>query len=573
MAKGKGKKGKKAKKQVEIDPNALTEVDKTFYELTITDLNRKLARLRSQNQELEQKNEELVQEKEKLDEDRNDIIMYLKRTLQEKTNEIAELEERITAMKQEQEDTTQMYEEKIIEMTNEYNTMHDQLTSENKLLEGKLNSLEEFRSQRDELMKKFETQENDMEAQEKRHKREMYEIERKFIIAKDRLKKDMEAKLRQLSTEFHDATELRIAATTHRVIRENIAVNNELDVLLNNQQKLFNENVKLKDKDSNLHRQVELLETEKTKALAKVRVQVKLIDRISEDNEFLISQRDHYKKYETKYLECCRQIKDLTEKLTCSEHDKRILEQNLHHVRCDRTAIQTDYLYLQEENERLNEIMIEAVSCIKEALIVRIESDISFKASKRDNLLNSLLTLLNKARDHKIRCPSLETVSLFEATYARGDLGFVPKPVELRSAVPVRRNMDTQTGASFEEYIATGYIAKTKMMYSEIEDEEDTVEQSEGELREEEGQHESVLYFDDQEMPGEESSDEDGPNLYDLIPEEEPVKDEQTTDVEQVRSPTVKDEETTDVEQVQSPKEDEPGSEELITKSESKTEQ
>ncbi|KAG5872369.1 hypothetical protein JTB14_009904 [Gonioctena quinquepunctata] len=506
MAKPRGKKGKK-KKVVEVDPNALTEVDKTFYELTITDLNRKLARLRSLTQELEQKNEEVSKEKEKMDEDRADIIVYLKRMLQEKLDEISELEDRIVALHETRQTETETFEEKITNMEVEYKQMHEQLTSENKLLEGKLNSLEEFRTQRDDLMNKFETQENLLETQEKRHKRQLYEIERKFIISKDQLKRDMEARLLQLSTDFHDATELRIAATTHRVIRENITVNNELDVLLANQQRLYNENTSIKKRDTNLRQQCELLETEKNKALGKVRVQLKVIQRLTEDHKFMNQQMDKYKKYEMEVLNNRGETKTLIDTIRQLEFKMKLLEQNLHNVRCDRTSIQTDFLYLKEEKDRLSEILMEAVSCIKEALTVRTESDQSLKASKRENLLNSLLTLLNRAKEEKIRRPSLETVDLLEATYTLGDLGFVPKPVELRTIVPTKRHMDSQTGASFEEYLLYGKIASAKQLYTEG-SEEITEEETEVGTEEnvEEEERESVIFFDENEVPEEESN-------------------------------------------------------------------
>ncbi|KAH1027216.1 cilia- and flagella-associated protein 157 [Dendroctonus ponderosae] len=516
MAKGKKTKGKK-KKVVEDDPNALTEVDKTFYELTIADLNRKLARLRSLTQELEEKNEELEQQGQKNDEDKSDIITYLKRMIQEKTNEINELEERIVGLQETRQTETEQFETKIVELEQEYKQMHEQLTSENKLLDGKLNSLEEFRSQRDELMKKFEDQEKKMEVQEKRHNREMYEIERKFIISKDKLKKDMEARLMQLSTEFHDASELRIAATTHRVIRENIAVNNEFDNMLQMHQKLFRDYSNLKNKSETLRQEAVLHDVEKKKALSKVLVQKTLIEKITEKNGYLRQDLARYKRYETEIREARKITNTEQQNITNLQHKVRILEQNVHKMKCDNCALETDVLYLKAENERLDDILMEGVSCIKEALTIKSESDSSIKSSKRENLLITLFSLLSKGHERRVKKPSLETVTSAEGTYALGDLGFVPKPTDPRPIAKTRRDITSQTGESFEEFLNFGDVSQyyVKKTYADCDDSElefplevkvhmEVAEEISDEKKE------SVLFFDENEAPEEDEEEESG---------------------------------------------------------------
>lgn len=388
---------------------------------------------------------------------------------------------------------------------------------------GKLNSLEEFRAQRDDLMRRFEDQEQAMATQEKKHKREIYEIERKFIISKDQLKKDMEARLLQLSSDFHDATEVRIAATTHRVIRENIAVNNELDRLLESQHRLHNENCTIKKRDTTLKQQAELHETEKKKALAKVKLQLNIIKRLTRDYNFLNDQLAKYKNYELEVYKIKNEMRALTSTIQQLEYQKKILEQNVHHVRCDRASIQTDFLYVRDENERLNEILMEAVSFIKEALTVRSESDHSLKATKRENLLNSLFTLLSKAKDQKIRRPSTETIDTFDATYARGDLGFVPKPVELRSFIPTTRNMESQTAESFEEYLKFGLISSPKLIYTESGSSEEIQDVEEEEEVVVEEERDSILFFDESEIIEEES---DQSKDFDIFLEDHPEHDE-----------------------------------------------
>lgn len=455
MAKGKkGKGGKKGKAAVEQDPNTLTEVDKTFYELTITDLNRKLARLKTLTTELETKNEELQQNLTKLDEDRNDVIIFLKRTLQEKADEILEFQDRLTALEETRGTETEEFQSKIVEMEEEYRQMHEQLTSEIKLLTGKLNSLEEFRVQRDELMKKFETQENEMGEQEIRHKRELYEIEKKFVIGKDKLKKEMEARLLQLSTEFQDVTEIRIASTTHRVIRENIAINNELDTMLATHQRLYNENEKLKASNKTLKLEASLHEDEKKKALARAAVQYKVIEQLADDHESMTEKVKQYQNIEAEAdlnKQEATAIKDYCQIL---QFNIRILEQNLHASRCERTNLKMELDYTKDEMDRLSGILYEAVVSIKAALSIKYAvKDKALKAAKREALLSSLLTLMTSAKE-KPRKPSLESVESVSATYARGDLGFVPKPVVLRSKFPIHRHVEVQMGPSFEELLA-----------------------------------------------------------------------------------------------------------------------
>ena len=88
--KGKSKKGKKKgnKKPKSAKSNVLKEVDKTFYELQIVDLNRKLARLRDNHEEVSTLNEQLQKKLEDNDKDTKDIVSYLDRTIATKERDI-----------------------------------------------------------------------------------------------------------------------------------------------------------------------------------------------------------------------------------------------------------------------------------------------------------------------------------------------------------------------------------------------------------------------------------------------------------------------------------------------------
>lgn len=144
--------------------------------------------------------------------------------------------------------------------------------------------MDEFRAQRNDLMAKFEDQEKRMEDQEARHKKALYDAERKFIVGKDVLKKEMENRIIHLATEFQKNTDMRIAATTQRVIRDNIALNNEFDLIFETLQRCENENDEFKKNDKKLTITLDILEEQNRTVVGRTNLHKKIIHQLSNEH-------------------------------------------------------------------------------------------------------------------------------------------------------------------------------------------------------------------------------------------------------------------------------------------------
>merc|ERR1719191_1110102 len=122
----------------------------------------------------------------------------------------------------------------------------DQLTSENMVLGGKLASLEEFRAQREELTKKSEEMTEKLKNQEKMHKEQIYQLERKAVVDKDRLKKEMIVRVNTVAAEFRKVSNKQMADTTKRAISENVAINSQLLKMSEKTVELISDNDEMK---------------------------------------------------------------------------------------------------------------------------------------------------------------------------------------------------------------------------------------------------------------------------------------------------------------------------------------
>ncbi|XP_063623599.1 cilia- and flagella-associated protein 157-like [Cydia splendana] len=424
----KGEKRKEGDKPEEAKGPMFTEVERTFLELQLAEANRKVARLRTTVEELELRNEEIKKAYDKLDEDRADIIAHLKRVLNNKNGEINELKEHVKTLEEARLVETAEHKKNVAEVEKNFKVMKEQLTSECKLLTSKLNTMEEFRITRDILMAKFEKQERQLKEQEMIYKRKIYEIEKKFVIGKDKLKKEMENRLMQLAQDFQDNTGLRIAATTHRVIRENIAINNELEKILASQAKLVNQNEKYKEKEDAAKLAKELAEEERDLAIKKSIAQLKVIDQLTtitqnvkKDKALMAVQNDNIDQLKAKIQQLSKENENLILKV-------RILEQNLHGKMNEQSKSILYASKISKENKKMKMILREAVISIQSAL--RLDEWATKDADRgtmdRETLLLRLLKIVSQYRD-TIRAESTETLVSFEKVYEKGDLGFIPK--------------------------------------------------------------------------------------------------------------------------------------------------
>ena len=109
-------------------------------------------------------------------------VKFLKDELQTKMDEIIDLKDRVVGLQQQKDAEKETYETQLQQLRHEFQETKDGLTQENMVFSGKLASLEEFRIQREELLKKLSDLEEQLAQQDEEHKEALYQLEKKSVI-------------------------------------------------------------------------------------------------------------------------------------------------------------------------------------------------------------------------------------------------------------------------------------------------------------------------------------------------------------------------------------------------------
>ncbi|XP_053551474.1 cilia- and flagella-associated protein 157 [Bombina bombina] len=455
-----------------VIPESVSEQSKESYLLQIRDLESRLERYQQKLDDVCSKESLNHAEYEQLASDKKEIVSFLKRTLNQRTDEIADLNDQLLGLQQAKESEKDAYETQLAQMRREFQETKDQLTAENMLLAGKLASLEEFRVQKEELMAKFAAVEETLRIQEEENKERIYTLEKKAVLDKDRLKKEMVQRVNAVAAEFRRVSSNQMAETTKRTIRENVSISSQLTKMSDKTMELIVENDDLKEKVAEQRKQIEMLE-DTEQELAKKNLSNQKVIRMLTDK--------------------CQQQQNILDLSLLSEQQLNQQQEEYHHLQAEVLAFQQHVSSLEEEVQSLKQetdglrgelnegnklkesiklVLSQAATSLKDVLMEapqQEEPEDTF-CTRRYDMLQNLLLLLNSAAtldlgpplydfytkgthfiehkmdstDNRLTLSPVQKRMGVSSHYRMGDLGLVPRQ-DISSAVLSKMSMLSRT--------------------------------------------------------------------------------------------------------------------------------
>lgn len=273
---------------------------------------------------------------------------------------------------------------------------------------AKLTALEEFESQKEKLSADLADLKKQLEDLKADHKTEKAEIEKKVIIDKDRLKKEMVVKVSQVAAEFRRVSNKQMADTTKRTIKENVSINNQISKMSEKILDLVEENDSGKIKEKIKGQQINLLEENEREMSRKNISNLKVIRLLTEKcrhQESIIVELEE-KLNDSKEIEIQNEetIRELEEKLESYQDSSLANAQLKEHIR----EMQEEHAKSVKYRAKIEKVLRQATDAIIIALSKNAVTQKRFEkkldeefewneVEKRDNMLEHMLVLLNSA--------------------------------------------------------------------------------------------------------------------------------------------------------------------------------
>ncbi|KAK2500743.1 hypothetical protein MC885_018291 [Smutsia gigantea] len=363
----------------------LGEEIREFYHIQIRDLEDRLARYQRKWDELAVQEKVFRQEFEQLANNKKEIVAFLKHTLNQRVDEITDLNEQLQSLQLAKEMDKDAFEAQLAQLA----------------------ALEEFRLQKEELTEKFMLLEDQLRKQESEYKEYVSNLEKKSVLDKDRLRKEIIQRVNLVATEFQKVATSQMWDTTKRAIMENNTVTLQLSKISRQGAQLLQENEQLKGAQDNLCKQLELLENTQKVMARHSRGHQKII--------LMLTEKCREQQQGTAEAEQLRlQISQLEQNLLQLQKDNQALrgqrDQLSLQLEQQQAVIQRLQLELKEEQKvrgSLEIALAQATSFLQDILQMQPNEDgdfdVAFQLQRRE-MLQQLLTMLSSAA---VRSPQM----------------------------------------------------------------------------------------------------------------------------------------------------------------------
>lgn len=397
---GKKKSAKETSSKTGVNiEDVFNEVSKEFYLMQIRDLEQKIARYQDKCDKLELLNKEIQENFDQQAADKKSIVSFLKNEGNKKSNEIMDLQEQVKSLEEKRNEEQKEYEMELAKLKTQMSQMNDKLTSENMVLNGKLKSLEDFKAQREKLMQRDADKEERLRSQEKEHKEQIYQLERKAVVDKDRLKKEMILRVNTVAAEFRKVSNKQMADTTKRAISENVMINSQLAKMSDKTMELISENDEMKATDKAQRQNIEIMEDNEKELMKKNAMHKKLIMMLTEKSREQEACLEEFVEREVKI----KQLEEDHHEMSCHFQELQLSEQT---TRGERDSLSNrcelfdrERTDLIEDKQYLISILSDASYVIKQALQHNDTGDAAATEMRNTNLLQKVVEILNLAAE------------------------------------------------------------------------------------------------------------------------------------------------------------------------------
>ncbi|XP_020507028.2 cilia- and flagella-associated protein 157 [Labrus bergylta] len=430
------------------DKTASDDREKELYLIQIRYLNEQLEGYQLKCDQLEAEKQSLSSQHISLEKDKKDSVEYLKRTLREKEEKVDDLTERLVGQQEAADQDRDTLQLQISQLRKELLDQIKELTTENMTLAGRLDSLTEFRKQKEQLMSTVESMEKQLTSQEEEHKADIHSLEMKVLLEKRRLEKEMESHVAAIGADVQHRVNQKVPETTRLAIQENMELKAQMGQLSVHTHIVMEENSTLQQRKSTLSMDVEnleqmLKETSRQSCILK-RVVQQLTEKCQQQQTELKERSHELKQLQTEHA-------GVQAEMQAHRQDQRSLTEQCSKNRAELGRLEAEKQEERKKRSRMESIMKEAAIMLREALMeasTELDSGTDsvvqwqqlmqkvlmvLESPKLNNCVaeSDQLNELQTSDSAAIRAGILNPARSFQFEFARyrlGDLGIVPRP-------------------------------------------------------------------------------------------------------------------------------------------------